>query len=129
MRLRLKLRGAAAALALALLPALAAPGDGDRGADAAAERARALKRAVDEIVARTPLHASRAGILVASLDSGQVLYARDADALLNPASNVKLFTSAAVLSRLGPEYRFDTEVFVDAPAQAGQVKTLFVKGK
>jgi serine-type D-Ala-D-Ala carboxypeptidase/endopeptidase (penicillin-binding protein 4) len=129
MRLCPTLRGAAAALVLALLPGIATPGDGDRAAEAAAERARALKRAVDEIVARTPLHASRAGIVVASLDSGQVLYARDPDVLLNPASNVKLFTSAAVLSRLGPEYRFDTEVFVDALPQAGQVKTLFVKGK
>src|SRR5690242_9838863 len=129
MRLRPQLRAAVAVLALTVLPGLATAGVGDRAADAAAERARALKRAVDEIVARTPLHASRAGILVASLDSGQVLYARDADALLNPASNVKLFTSAAVLSRLGPEYRFDTEVFVDASPKAGQVKTLFVKGK
>jgi serine-type D-Ala-D-Ala carboxypeptidase/endopeptidase (penicillin-binding protein 4) len=123
------LRGILAAFALLLAPCAYAAVELDRPPDAAAERARALKRAIDEIVARTPLHASRAGILVSSLDSGQVLYARDADVLLNPASNVKLFTSAAVLSRLGPEYRFDTEVYVDAPAQGGQVKTLYVKGK
>src|SRR6266536_6055664 len=100
---------AAATLALAAA-ALGAPA-AERSAPEAVERSRQLQRAIDEILARTPLHASRAGIVVASLDSGQVLYAHDPDALLNPASNVKLFTSAAVLARLGPEYRFDTEVY------------------
>jgi serine-type D-Ala-D-Ala carboxypeptidase/endopeptidase (penicillin-binding protein 4) len=127
MRLHVSTRAAAAAVVLAALAGGAARAD-DKPADAA-ERARQLQRAVDEILARTPLHASRAGILVTNLDSGQVVYAHDADVLLNPASNVKLFTSAAVLTRLGPEYRFQTEVHADAPPHAGAVKTLFVKGK
>ena len=62
-----------------------------------------------------------------SLDSGELVYARDPDALLNPASNVKLFTSAAVLSRLGPEFRFETE-FLTAPGPGG-ARTLYVRGK
>src|SRR3990172_7712360 len=99
------------------------------GEGPAGEQARQLKQAIDEIVARTPLHAARASILVAALDSGQVLYARDPDALLNPASNVKLFTSAAALARLGPEYRFETEVLVDSAPSGGAVKGLFVRGK
>jgi len=95
----------------------------------APDRARQLQQALDAIVAQTTLHAARAGIVVASLDSGQVLYAHDPDALLNPASNVKLYTSAAVLARLGPEYRFDTEVLADAAPSGGAVKSLYVKGK
>jgi serine-type D-Ala-D-Ala carboxypeptidase/endopeptidase (penicillin-binding protein 4) len=95
----------------------------------APDRARQLQQALDEIVAQTPLHAARVGIMVASLDSGQVLYARDPDVLLNPASNVKLFTSAAVLTKLGPEYHFDTEVLADAAPSGGTVKSLYVKGK
>jgi D-alanyl-D-alanine carboxypeptidase/D-alanyl-D-alanine-endopeptidase (penicillin-binding protein 4) len=94
-----------------------------------AEKAPALQQALEQILARTPLHAARASILVTSLDSGQVLYAHDPDTLLNPASNVKLFTTAAVLARLGPEYRFDTEIYTDLPVSNGTVGALYVKGK
>src|SRR5512138_1897824 len=118
----------AASLALAL--SAAALGAEERCAERPPpEQARQLQQAIDEIVARTPLHAARASMLVSSLDSGQVLYARDADALLNPASNVKLFTSAAVLARLGPEFRFDTEVLADGAPSGGAVKALYVRGK
>jgi len=37
-----------------------------------------------------------------------VIYSRNPDELLNPASNTKLVTAAAGLLRLGPEYRFNT---------------------
>ena len=123
----LRVATAAFALTLAPLPVHPAPAEPER--PASSDRRRALDQAIDEIVARTPLHAARAGIVVASLDSGEVLYARDPDTLLNPASNVKLFTSAAVLARLGPEYRFDTEIYADGAPSGGAVKTLYVKGK
>ena len=119
----------AASLALAIVPA-GLGGAEERCAERPpAEQARQLQQAIDDIVARTPLRAARAGMLVASLDSGQVLYARDPDALLNPASNVKLFTSAAVLARLGPEFRFETEVLAEAAPPSGAVKALYVRGK
>ena len=101
------------------------------GEDASAvpEPVRQLQEAIDRIVAQTPLHAARASIFVARLDSGEVLYARDPDALMNPASNVKLFTSAAALSLLGPAYRFETEVWTDKPPSGGRIESLYVKGK
>ena len=123
------LRLLAASLLLTVVPAALSTAADKHGEGPAGEQARQLKQAIDEIVARTPLHAARASILVAALDSGQVLYARDPDALLNPASNVKLFTSAAALARLGPEYRFETEVLVDSAPSGGAVKGLFVRGK
>ena len=46
-----------------------------------------------------------------------MLYARNEKMALNAASNVKLVTSAAALSRLGPEYRWRTVVY--GPAQTG----------
>ncbi len=117
----------AGALAAALAGALVA--GSARADDGAPEADRALAQALDEIVAQTTLRAARASIAVASLESGKLLYARDPDVLLNPASNVKLFTSAAVLARLGPEYRFDTEVLVEGLPGAGAVKALYVRGK
>ena len=124
--LRLRLLAVALVLSVAASPRHALAAD---SAPALAEKAPALQQALEQILARTPLHAARASIVVASLESGQVLYAHDPDTLLNPASNVKLFTTAAVLARLGPEYRFDTEIYTDAATANGTVKALYVKGK
>lgn len=48
------------------------------------------------------------GVLVADADSGETIYALNADHFFMPASNAKLFTSALALASLGPEYRFHT---------------------
>ena len=39
-----------------------------------------------------------------------MLYARDADKLFTPASNTKLFTTAAAMALIGPDYTFHTTV-------------------
>jgi D-alanyl-D-alanine carboxypeptidase/D-alanyl-D-alanine-endopeptidase (penicillin-binding protein 4) len=124
------------ALAAAALLALASHGSAAPPARAeappperAASRAQALEQAIDDIVANTALRSARVGMVVASLDTGEVLFARDPDALLNPASNVKLFTSAAALARLGPEYRFETEVLALPAPSRGVTKALYVRGK
>lgn len=51
-----------------------------------------------------------AGISVVDLASGKPVYRRNDDKLLQPASNMKLFTSALALLRLGPDYRFTTQI-------------------
>lgn len=50
------------------------------------------------------------GIEVVSLKDGRTLYALNADKLFTPASNTKLFTTAAALALIGPDYRFRTTV-------------------
>jgi D-alanyl-D-alanine carboxypeptidase/D-alanyl-D-alanine-endopeptidase (penicillin-binding protein 4) len=50
------------------------------------------------------------GIEVVSLSTGQTLYAQNADKLFTPASNTKLFTTAASLALIGPDYKFRTTV-------------------
>ncbi len=87
-----------------------------------------LRRAFDEMLERPPLKGAHVGLEVVSLEDGQVVYARAADELLNPASNTKLVTSAAALLRLGPEFRFTTEVRSDGRLPNGKVKNLYVKG-
>ncbi|HYQ81164.1 MAG TPA: D-alanyl-D-alanine carboxypeptidase/D-alanyl-D-alanine-endopeptidase [Anaeromyxobacteraceae bacterium] len=93
------------------------------------EEARQLRDSLDRIVASSALAGARAGIVVTELESGAVVYAHDADELLNPASNVKLCTTAAALARLGPEYRFETEFRLDAPARGTAARSLYVRGK
>jgi D-alanyl-D-alanine carboxypeptidase/D-alanyl-D-alanine-endopeptidase (penicillin-binding protein 4) len=48
--------------------------------------------------------------MVVALPSGRVVFARNADVSLQPASNEKLAITYAALVELGPEYRFPTEV-------------------
>ena len=50
------------------------------------------------------------GIEVVSLATGKTLYAQNADKLFIPASNTKLFTTAAALALIGPDYKFRTTV-------------------
>jgi serine-type D-Ala-D-Ala carboxypeptidase/endopeptidase (penicillin-binding protein 4) len=50
------------------------------------------------------------GIYAVVLDSGRPLYALNQDKLFTPASNAKLFTTAAVFGLIGPDYRFKTTV-------------------
>nr|WP_211194393.1 D-alanyl-D-alanine carboxypeptidase/D-alanyl-D-alanine-endopeptidase [Pyxidicoccus fallax] len=119
---------AAAAIIFLTLPsvALSAP---PTAAEKRADR-EALKAALMEVLQRTALKSSRVGVHMQSLDDGTVVFSHNADELLNPASNVKLVTSAAALASLGPEFRYDTEFLVepDLPTD-GKVKTLYVRGK
>ncbi len=55
------------------------------------------------------------GIHVVQLSSGKILYHRNEDQLFLPASNMKLFTSALALLRLGPDYRFTTQLRIETP--------------
>lgn len=69
------------------------------------------------------------GFVVTDLDTGAVLAESGADALINPASNDKMITSAAALSTLKPEYRFKTEYFVQGVLKDGTLNgNLVVKG-
>jgi D-alanyl-D-alanine carboxypeptidase/D-alanyl-D-alanine-endopeptidase (penicillin-binding protein 4) len=50
------------------------------------------------------------GIDVIDLSTGQPLYEQNADKLFTPASNTKLFTTAAALALIGADYKFHTTV-------------------
>lgn len=50
------------------------------------------------------------GVVVQSLDNGEVIYRRNAERLVMPASNMKLVTSSAALVQLGADFRFRTVV-------------------
>ena len=57
------------------------------------------------------------GALVVSLTRGDTLFSYHADRRFLPASNAKLFTTAAALHYLGPDYRFVTVLFGDGPVR------------
>lgn len=55
------------------------------------------------------------GGFVQDIDSGQEVWALDADRLLIPASNTKVFTTAVAIDRLGADHRMPTRVVAAAP--------------
>jgi D-alanyl-D-alanine carboxypeptidase/D-alanyl-D-alanine-endopeptidase (penicillin-binding protein 4) len=77
-----------------------------------------LKARLDEVASQPGMGGAKVGIFVVDFETGQVLYARNEKLPLNAASNVKLVTSAAALSRLGPEFRWRTICY--GPAQVGR---------
>lgn len=68
---------------------------------------------VDQLINRLNPHVNL-GIVVIDLSSGDTLYSRNADRLYIPASNMKLFSEAATLMALGPDYRFKNQLSTSA---------------
>jgi serine-type D-Ala-D-Ala carboxypeptidase/endopeptidase (penicillin-binding protein 4) len=80
-----------------------------------------LQTRISEILAKPDLSSAIVGIKVTSLDNGRVLFEENAAKLLRPASNMKIYTIAAALDRLTPDYRFNTSVFAASKPDAAGV--------
>jgi len=80
-----------------------------------------LAKAIDEILDQPEAQTSRWGVFVMSLQDSRVLYARDADKLFTPASNLKVYTTAVALDLLGADYRWRTSVYANKQPDAGGV--------
>lgn len=61
-----------------------------------------------EALIKQKLPNATVGIMVKDAKTGQVIYNNNANKLLSPASNIKLFTAAAALYHLKTDYRFLT---------------------
>ena len=59
------------------------------------------------------------GILVVDAATGQTLFEKNADSFFVPASNMKLFTTALALDKLGPDYRFRTTLETNGRLEDG----------
>src|SRR6185437_2270840 len=65
---------------------------------------------ITAVLSQQELARAHWGIDAVDLDSGKVLYSLNPEQLFLPASNAKLFTTAAALAYAGPDYRFVTTV-------------------
>jgi serine-type D-Ala-D-Ala carboxypeptidase/endopeptidase (penicillin-binding protein 4) len=74
-----------------------------------------LRLRFDGILASSAGRRGLWGVLAVSLDRGDTLISIDPENLLVPASNVKLFTTAAALHFLGPDFRYQTFLLADGP--------------
>jgi D-alanyl-D-alanine carboxypeptidase/D-alanyl-D-alanine-endopeptidase (penicillin-binding protein 4) len=62
----------------------------------------------DALLGTGPTGKGEWGLLVLDALTGETLYQQNADRYFVPASNMKLFTTALALTKLGPDFRFHT---------------------
>ncbi len=100
-----------------------------RAAEPAAPVDSALRRALAHALDARALRGARVGALVVDDADGRVVFERDPDQPLVPASNLKILTALAALRVFGPAHTFATRVYADAePDAEGGVGTLYVRG-
>lgn len=91
-----------------------------------------LQLRITEIMRRPEIVPAQFAVKVSSLDTGRTLFEENAQKLLLPASVMKIFTVAAALDRLTPDFRFKTSIYADAkPDATGTVKgdlTIYGRG-
>ncbi|HEY6308976.1 MAG TPA: D-alanyl-D-alanine carboxypeptidase/D-alanyl-D-alanine-endopeptidase [Candidatus Angelobacter sp.] len=71
---------------------------------------KTLAEQIQAILSQPHLARAHWGIDVVELESGKIIYSLNPEELFLPASNAKLFTTAAALSAAGADYRFNTTV-------------------
>ena len=97
--------------AVVLFFALLAPASGaSRKPVGKPDTSKKLDHDVQEILSDPAVARGLWGVYAVSLDTGRPIYALNQDKLFTPASNAKLFTTAAVFGLIGPDYRFKTTV-------------------
>lgn len=82
-------------------------------ADSRAKKPNASKplaQQINTILAQPELARAHWGIDVVDQDNGKSIYSLNSDQLFLPASNMKLFTTAAALALAGPEFRYRTTI-------------------
>ncbi len=88
---------------------------------ATAGGAQTVPDQIDAILSRSTVSANSWSILVETLDGSTTFYARNPDTGLAPASNTKLFTTAAAFGLLGTNYAFQTRVYANGVIANGEL--------
>lgn len=88
-----------------------------------------IRQAVTDTIEAAPYSGALWGVEVTNLRTGRRLFRHNPNHLFTPASNTKLLTAAAALRRLGPSYRYKTDLYVDGPIRNGVLRgNLIVRG-
>lgn len=86
----------------------AARGGAKKPSSASKKASKKFATRADALLGTAPASKGEWGLLIVDAESGETLYEQNADRYFVPASNMKLFSTALALAKLGPEYRFRT---------------------
>jgi len=78
-----------------------------------------LTKDLDAILANPAISRALVGVRIESLRTGEVLFQRNSDKLVVPASNMKLLTMSVAAEKLGWQYRFETKLESLGPVEDG----------
>ncbi len=67
-----------------------------------------LRHTIDSLTSQSEFRNAHWGVLIVNPRTGDTLYSKNAGKLFMPASNMKIITSAAALTLLGPDYTYKT---------------------
>jgi serine-type D-Ala-D-Ala carboxypeptidase/endopeptidase (penicillin-binding protein 4) len=82
-----------------------------------------LRHEIDSLTSQPEFRNAQWGVLIVNPRTGDTLYSKNAGKLFMPASNMKIITSAAALTLLGPDYRYRTTFLTD-----GEVRDSLLDG-
>lgn len=113
-----------AAVAPAPTPASAAPGEvaATTGAAPATDPRGSLIEKIDARFDDPKFANAFWGVVIQSLETGEVWYERNPEKVFMPASNEKILTTAATLMELGPDFRFETHLCHTGTIEGGTLK-------
>src|SRR3954464_14636577 len=90
----------------------------------AAGSARAeLRHTIDSLTSEPVFRNAQWGVLIVNPRTGDTIYSKNAGKLFMPASNMKIITSAAALTLLGPDFSYRTTFVTD-----GEVRDSLLDG-
>ena len=88
-----------------------------------------VHRSLDSLAENPGLRGAHSAIVVKSLTDGAYLFRSNEEKFFLPASNMKLFTTAAALILLGPEFRYTTSLYADGEIRDGLLDgNLIIRG-
>ncbi len=91
---------------------------------------RTLRADLNDIIADSASNSASVSVYVYSIKNKELLYSRNEMKAFVPASNVKLFTTAAALEYLGQDFTYTTTVFLDGIIKANgeYIGNLIIRG-
>ncbi len=87
-----------------------------------------LQADIDAILQDVLFTTASISIKVVAVETGEVIYAKNAHKLHHPASTTKLFTAATALAKLGSDYQFQTTLYTDESTETQAIGNIYFKG-
>jgi len=88
-----------------------------------------LKKNLDDLYTSAELDNSFLGIYIENLNIGEIVYRQNENNFFMPASNMKLFTTAAALVLLEPDFTYKTGIYYHGKIENGILKgDLYIRG-
>src|SRR5580700_1730138 len=80
-----------------------------------------LASRIDSIINAPEYAQAHWGILIVDAKTGSTLYEHNPDKLFAPASTTKLYSCASALAAFGPDFKFETPVYLRGPMSDSQL--------